>query len=272
MIAALTAWSVRRLTAPLAMLASAATQLGRNVDAPPLPISGSVEMRDAAAAFNDMQARLKRLIDNRTLMLAAISHDLRTQLTLLRLRSETVEAADNRERLLATIHEMEEMLTATLTFARDDTASEQRRRLDIGALLTSIVDDMADAGMPVSTGGIANGVELDGKPIALRRAATNLVHNAVKYGGSARVSLAADAGMVRICVDDKGPGIPEDELAKVLQPFYRVEVSRNRETGGIGLGLAIASAIAEAHGGTLVLSNRTGRGLRAQLVLPRGNP
>jgi signal transduction histidine kinase len=269
MIAAVTAWAVRRMTAPLAGLATAADRLGRDVDAPPLPETGSAEIRRASHAFNTMQTRLRRLVDNRTQMLAAISHDLRTQLMLLRLRTETVEGADERDKMLATIGEMEGMLTATLSFAKDKAANETRRRSDLGALLASIVDDMADAGLPVTFVQSAEAMILECKPQALRRAITNLVDNAIKYGGGARAALAVTSETVEIRIDDTGPGIPEDELARVVQPFYRLEGSRSRDTGGMGLGLAIAASIVEAHGGELRLTNREASGLRASIVLPR---
>ena len=202
-------------------------------------------------------------------MLGAISHDLRTQLTLLRLRAENVDQPDERDRMLKTIDEMDDMLTATLSFARDEATSEISKRIDIGAFVSSIADDMADAGLAVETGPIEPGVVVECKPLALRRALTNLIDNAVKYGGKATVAMRATATQVEITVDDEGPGIPEDQLGRVMQPFVRLEESRNRDTGGIGLGLAIAASIAEAHGGKLTLSNRREGGLRAAIVLPR---
>lgn len=267
-IAALTAFAVRRATAPLRVLSDAAERLGRNVESSPLPLSGTIETQHASAAFNEMQTRLRRLIENRTLMLAAISHDLRTELTLLKLRAETVEPAEDRERLLATIGEMEGMLTATLSFASDEAASEAVKRVDIAALAASVVDDLADAGRPVSLAPSTAAWIADVKVIAIKRALTNLIENAVKYGGSALVSLASDAGTITLAVDDSGPGIPEEQLTRVLQPFFRLEGSRNRETGGMGLGLAIAASVADAHGGTLRLTNWPEGGLRAALILP----
>jgi signal transduction histidine kinase len=268
MIAAMTAWAVRRMTAPLAGLATAAERLGRDVDAPPLPETGSDEIRGASHAFNTMQTRLRWLMDNRTQLLAAISHDMRTQLMLLRLRAETVEGAGEREKMLATIGEMEGMLTATLSFAKDEAANETRRRSDLGALLASIVDDMAEAGLPVALSQSAEGVIVECKSQALRRAIVNLIDNAIKYGGSARAALAVTSGTVEIRIDDEGPGIPENELARVVQPFYRLEGSRSRDTGGMGLGLAIAASVVEAHGGELQLANREAGGLRASIMLP----
>ncbi len=267
-IAALTAWAVRRATAPLRLLSQAAERLGRNVQSTPLPLTGTIETQRASAAFNEMQARLRRLIENRTLMLAAISHDLRTELQLLRLKADAVEPAEDRERLLATIAEMEAMLTATLSFAREEAASEPMKRTDVGALATSIVDDLADAGRDVTVAGIADGAIAEVKSVALRRALTNLIDNAVKYGHRARVSLTCEGPDIAIRVDDDGPGIPEADLQRVLQPFVRLDPSRSRDTGGMGLGLAIAASVADAHGGVLRLANRPEGGLSATLEMP----
>jgi len=269
MIAMLTAWAARRMTAPLSLLSDAAMRLGRDVEAPALAVSGSLEVQRAAAAFNEMQVKLRRLIENRTMMLAAISHDLRTQLTLLRLRAEATEQGEDRDRILKTIAEMEDMLSATLSFAREEAKGEASRRVDVSALVSSIVDDMSDAGLAVREGSIASGLVSECKPVALRRAVTNLIDNAVKYGRQATVSLAAKGRNITIDVDDEGPGIAEDQLAKVVQPFYRIETSRNRDTGGIGLGLAITASIAEANGGALDLTNRPEGGLRATIELAR---
>lgn len=267
MIAVLTAWTVRRMTTPLTLLSDAAARLGRDVEAPALSMTGSVEVRRAASAFNEMQGKLRRLIDNRTMMLAAISHDLRTQLTLLRLRTESAVAGDERDRMLKTISDMEDMLTATLSFAREEAKGESSRRVDVSALISSIVDDMSDAGLAVAAGVIEPAVIAEVKPVALRRAITNLIDNAVKYGERATVSLTRRGDHIAIEIDDDGPGIPADQLAKVVQPFYRLEGSRNRETGGIGLGLAIAASIAEANGGSLTLTNQQPNGLRASIKI-----
>lgn len=268
-IIAISVWAVRRMTAPLAAVAQAADRLGRDVNAPPLAESGTVEMQQAASAFNTMQARLRALIENRTRMLAALSHDLRTPLTLLRLRTENVENAEERDKMLATIAEMDAMIGATLQYAREQAADEPRRATDVTALVQSVVDDMADAGLDVAMTQ-SPPVSIDCQPTALKRALTNLIENAVKYGKRARVSLTTSPQAVEIAVDDDGPGIPEEQLSKVFEPFYRVEESRSRDTGGVGLGLAIAHTVVEAQGGTLTLSNRKPAGLRALIVLPRG--
>jgi signal transduction histidine kinase len=187
----------------------------------------------------------------------------------LRLRAETVDQVDDRDRMLKTIGEMEDMLAATLSFARDEATSEIGKRIDIGAFVSTIADDMSDAGLAVQTGSIESGVVAEYKPLALRRALTNLIDNAVKYGGKATVGMRATTTQVEITVEDEGPGIPEDQLGRVLQPFVRLEESRNRDTGGIGLGLAIAASITEAHGGALTLSNRRDGGLKVTIALPR---
>jgi signal transduction histidine kinase len=218
-------------------------------------------------AFNRMQERLRRLIESRTQMLAALSHDLRTPLTLLRLRTEEVADTEERDKMLTTIGEMDDMIGTTLAFARDEVRAEPRRKVDVAALLASIVDDMADAGLPVTMQPAAP-LTRDCQPGALKRAITNLLDNAVKYGKCARVSIATAGKAIEITIDDDGPGIPEAELPRVFQPFYRIEESRSRDTGGTGLGLAIAQAIVQAHGGELTLANRPGSGLRACIILP----
>jgi signal transduction histidine kinase len=232
-----------------------------------LPESGTIETRQASRAFNAMQARLRGLIENRTRMLAAISHDLRTPLTLLRLRAENVENAAEREKMLSTIAEMDAMVAATLQLARDEARAEPRRRTDITALLASAVDDMADAGLPVAMEP-AEPVLHDCQPAALKRAVINLLDNAVKYGKRGRAAIRLAPQAVEITIDDDGPGIPEHELERVFQPFYRIEGSRNPETGGIGLGLTIALSAVQAQGGELTLTNRPEGGLRASVRLP----
>ena len=261
-------WAVRRVTAPLSIVARAAERLGHDVNAPPIAEAGSREMRQAAHAFNEMQERLRRLLENRTNILAALSHDLRTPLTLLRLRTEGLPEGEERDRMLASIGELEAMIEATLKFARDEAATEPWRRTDLTALLSSIVDDMADAGMPV-TMQPAELVVIECRPGGLRRAVTNLLDNAVKYGKSGRVELLASPETIRIAIDDKGPGIPDAELRRVFEPFYRLEPSRGRDTGGTGLGLAIAQSIAQAHNGEITLASQPEGGLRAMITLPR---
>jgi signal transduction histidine kinase len=267
-ILAVSVWVVRRVTAPLASLSTAAERLGNDLNAPPMPEIGTIETRQASHAFNTMQARLRNLIENRTRMLAAISHDLRTPLTLLRLRTENVENATEREKMLATIAEMDAMVATTLAFARDEAVTETRRPTDVAALVQSIVDDMADTGLPVRMEP-TEPVVYDCRPAALKRAIRNLIDNAVKYGKKASVAIEATSKSIEITIDDAGPGIPEQELSRVFEPFYRVEKSRSPETGGVGMGLAIALSAVQAHGGQLNLNNRSEGGLRASIVLPQ---
>ncbi|MFY9829066.1 MAG: ATP-binding protein [Rhodoplanes sp.] len=261
-------WAANRVTAPLRTLAEAAHRLGKDVNAPPIPEIGTIETRQASHAFNEMQIRLRELIDNRTRLLAAVSHDLRTPLTLLRLRAENASDPEEKERMLATITEMDAMVSAILQYTRDEMTTEPVRRTDLNALIQSVVDDIADAGMEVVFDP-APAVLVDCRSSALRRAITNLVDNAVKYGKKARVTLQERAKLVEIAIEDEGPGIPEKELARVFQPFYRVEESRNRESGGMGLGLAIAQSLVQKNNGTLSLQNRPSSGLRAQILLPK---
>jgi signal transduction histidine kinase len=266
-VVAFTTWVVRRLTRPLRSLAHAAERLGRDVTAEGMAETGPREVRQAAHAFNRMRERLRRLIESRTRMLAAISHDLRTPITLLRLRTEALEDGEDRERMLATLDDMERMIATTLAFARQDEEREEMRRVDLSALVQSLCDDFTDMGQPVrfTTPGK---VLVDCRPVGVRRTVTNLVENALKYGGDAALSLREDASTVSVLVEDNGPGIPAEELDRVFLPFFRVEESRNRETGGTGLGLSIAQGIAQAHGGDITLENKN-QGLRATLVLPR---
>jgi signal transduction histidine kinase len=267
-ILAVSVRAVRRVTAPLAAVSAAAERLGNDLNAPPMPETGTIETRQASRAFNTMQARLRSLIENRTRMLAAISHDLRTPLTLLRLRAENVENPQERDKMLATIAEMDSMIGETLQFARDEATTEIRRPTDIAALVQSIVDDMADAGLPVKMQP-ADPIVYNCRPDALKRAIRNLLDNAVKYGNAASVTIQTTPKTIEVIIDDEGPGIPEQELSRVFDPFYRLEESRSRETGGVGLGLAIAQSIVQAQRGELVLSNRSTAGLRARIALPR---
>ncbi len=264
----LSVWVVRRLTAPLGALARASKRLGRNVDAPPLPEVGPLEVRQASRAFNDMQNRLRSFIEDRTRMLAAISHDLRTPITLLRLRAELVDDEEVRDKMIANLDQMEDMIASTLAFAREDAESEDSRNVDFAALLGSICDDMSDVGLPVDLD-TADRIFYECRPRAMSRALTNLIENAVKYGGGAHVRLKDGGQSLNITVEDDGPGIPADRIDEVFAPFYRVEQSRNQETGGIGLGLSVAGTVIQAHGGEINLANRHDGGLRVTVQLPR---
>jgi signal transduction histidine kinase len=270
--AALSGWAVRRLVAPVATLAEAAERLGRDVAAPPLPEDGPAEVATAARAFNTMAARLRRFVADRTFLLAAIGHDLRTPITRLKLRLEFVDDEDTRRRMEADLDELEAMVAASLAFARDTTGDERVVSIDLAELARTILDEAADA-RPEAAARLGYAgpehVAIHARPVSLKRAVANLVLNAIKYGGGARVTLRPpDHGTVELLVEDDGPGIPDADMDRVFQPFQRLEPSRSRETGGMGLGLPIARNIFRAHGGDVTLSNRESGGLRATVVLP----
>ena len=270
LVAVVLVWRAHRMTRPLRAFAEAADRLGLDTEPPALPEHGSRELRQATRAFNRMTARIRRLVDDRTLLLAAVSHDLRTMLTRLRLRAEFIEDREQREKAAADLDEMNAMLDATLAFARDDAADERRALVDLAALLRTLVEDLAGAGRPASCDGPRR-LAVSGRPVALRRLVENLLDNALRYGGEARAALQRlDEGRVEILVDDRGPGIPEALRERVFDPFFRVDGSRSRETGGSGLGLAVVRAIVQRHGGTIRLEDRPGGGLRVRVILPLG--
>ncbi|MGH8161280.1 MAG: ATP-binding protein [Gammaproteobacteria bacterium] len=257
-----------RATRPLAMLAGAARSLGRDIRRSPLDETGPTEVHRAAAAFNLMQRKLLGFIEGRVRLLTAISHDLKTPVTRLRLRAEMLEDTALAEDINRDLDEMDGMLQATLAYLRGEAEREPTQPLDVNALLESMVSDAQALGQPVTLSGRAQAT-YPARPRALHRAIENLVQNALRYGGGAEITVAEEPRALTIRIADRGPGIPEDELEQVFEPFYRVEASRNRATGGTGLGLAIAREVAEAHGGTLTLANRDGGGLVASLSLPR---
>lgn len=264
----LAVWAMRRLTAPLSTFAQAAERLGVDVDASPLKVAGPQEVRQAARAFNEMQQRIRRFLDDRTQMLAAISHDLFTPITRLKLRTERVVDGEQKIKMWQDLEEMEKMVSSVLSFAREDHIRETYKRIDLTALLQSICDDMVDAALPVEFEHETRLV-CGGRPMALKRALTNLIDNAIKYGQRARVQLYEGVDCTTIQIDDDGPGIPESEHENVFAPFYRIERSRSRDAGGTGLGLAVARTIMRAHGGDIKLVNRAEGGLRVLLTLPR---
>lgn len=260
---------VGRMTDPLKKLSRAAEQLGTDVRAPAIPEVGPVEVRRTARAFNEMQNRIRRFVEDRTQMLAAIAHDLGTPVTRLRLRAEFVEDDELREKMLRDLDDMQHMVASTLSFIREDTTSETQETVELGSLLARVCDDIQDTGSDVTLNELPRWVLLECRPAALRRAIANLVENAVKYGTLARVTLHLEADTIVIRVDDEGPGIPESFQEDAFQPFHRLDASRNLDTGGTGLGLAVARTIARAHGGDIILSNLPQVGLRAELRLPR---
>jgi signal transduction histidine kinase len=262
---------VRRITRPMAALAAAAERLGRGESVPALSESGPLDIRQTTRAFNRMGARLQRFVQDRTRMLAAISHDLRTPITTLRLRAEFVDDEETRTKILETLEEMQRMTEATLAFAREEAAAEDTRTVDFAALVDSVCADLADLGQDVAFSGPER-LPYACRPLSLKRALRNLIENAVAYGRRARVGLAAGEDALRVVIEDDGPGIPEAHFERVFQPFVRLEESRSPETGGIGLGMAIARSIVRGHGGEIELHNRPEGGLRVTVRLPLADP
>ncbi len=254
------------LAAPLRRFAEAARRVGSDVNAPPLPRDGPAEMIAAIDAFNTMQARLNRLLQERAQMMGAIAHDLRTPLTRLAFRLDDLQSP-LKDKVGADIQEMKLMVAAALDFLRERSLGAQRERLDLRLLVESVVDDQADVGHDVQLEG-GEALPIEGDPVALRRVFSNVLDNALKYGERARVRLRPGAGECTIEIDDAGPGVPESLQQRVFEPFFRVETSRNKDTGGIGLGLASARAIVLDHGGAITLRNRKDGGLRVTIVLP----
>ena len=259
---------VRQATKPLQQLAQAADTLGQNLDAPPLAETGSTEMRTAAQAFNRMRDKIRRLIDERSRALAAVSHDLRTPLTRLRLRSELIDDERLRNQMTADLDAMSQMIDATLDYLRGLRESEPVRPIDIDALLDSLAEDSAALGREISVEGKAM-ASYPGRLSALRRAIQNLIDNAFKYGHAPRLRIEDAPHALQLIVEDDGPGIPPEALARVTEPYYRPDAARASETGGIGLGLSIVKDVALLHGGELRLVNRPQGGLEATLALPR---
>jgi len=258
---------VRYATRSLDVLIEASDQLGRGETVGPVPDEGPEDVRRTIYAFNRMRERIERFVKNRTLMLAAISHDLRTPLTSLRLQAEFIDDLPTRQRMLRTLDDMQEMTEATLAFTREDIACEDKRCIDIAALIESQCDDLSEMGLNVSCDELQR-TPYNCSPGAMKRALANLIENACHYGESARVSLTQLGDELHITVKDQGPGIPEADWNRVFDPFVRLENSRNRHTGGIGLGMAIARTIAHAHGGDIALRNLKPKGLEVKLSLP----
>ena len=266
-VGAVGALGVRWASGPMRKLAAAADRLGRGENFEPLAETGPEETRQANIAFNRMRERLERYIRDRTSMLAAIAHDLRTPITSLRLRAEFIEDEDIKAKILETLAEMQAMAEAVIAFARGDAESEPTRATDVNALAESIVEDIAASGREARFLD-SPAITLKVRPHALKRGLTNLIDNATFYGTRARVKVEGDTSEVRFIVEDDGPGIPAADLERVFEPFVRLEGSRSRDTGGAGLGLAIARSIFRAHGGDVRLENRAGGGLRAVASLP----
>ncbi len=259
---------VRWLTKPLSAVADAAGRFYRSTQAAPVPEEGPREVRALASAFNEMQRRITSLIDDRTQALAAVSHDLKTPITRLRFRIDDIPDPAARAAAESDLVDMERMIDQTLAYLRGDRADEEVKPVDLVAILETVTDDLADAGRPVTLSGVGSAV-LPGRRLALKRAFGNLVDNALKYGACARITVRDLGDAIEIAFADDGPGIPPDDRERALAPFVRLEPSRNRDTGGFGLGLPIALAIIQGHGGSLALSNGEEGGLLARVTLPK---
>ena len=261
----------RRIARPMRHLAAAASQFGRGEDVEPLPEAGPSDVRATIGAFNLMRERLDRYVRDRMAMLAAVSHDLRTPITSLRLQAELVDDADTRRKMIGALDEMQRMTEEMLAFVRADLRRERTERVDLPALVDSVVGDLADLGHAVSVE-VSEQIVVGARPTALRRALRNLLENAAIYGGRAVARVVrVEGGCVAVVVEDTGPGVPEGEQERVFEPFVRLEESRSRDTGGTGLGLAIARTIVRAHGGDIRLENMVDGGLRVTVVLPEAD-
>lgn len=264
-LAAGAAFGIRALTRPFADFASAAERLGVDPNAPPMSEGGPIEVMTAVKAFNAMQRRIQRFVADRTQMIAAISHDLRTPITRLRLRAEFVADSETQAAINRDLDEMEGMVNATLDFVQTDLDPEAAVSFDLGEKLRYLAQVRQSVGQKVTfTGGARPYV---GRPLQLARAFSNLIDNAIKYGGEAEITLTDDSEGPEIRIEDRGPGIPPAERERVFRPFYRIETSRSRQTGGVGLGLNVARSIIVAHGGSIELGDRVGGGLTVTVRL-----
>jgi signal transduction histidine kinase len=266
-IAIVTAFAARRFSRPIEQLAAAVRQFALNPRAPPIAETGPKELQQVIRTFNAMQAQIQKFVAYRTMMLAAISHDLRTPLTRMRLRGEFIEDQDQQARLFRDVDEMQNMVDEALAFFRDDATAEETTSFDLPHILLTIANDFADQDVDVGYAGPAHAV-YRGRPFALKRAFTNLIDNAAKYGKAPEMELSGEEHALIVAIRDRGPGIPPDALDNVFRPYYRVDKSRNRTTGGVGLGLTVAQATIQGHGGEIVLENRTDGGLEARISLP----
>jgi signal transduction histidine kinase len=262
---------VRWFTRPLTAVATAAKDFYRGKTVVPVAEKGPREVVELAVAFNDMQRRIERLIEDRTQALAAVSHDLKTPITRLRFRAEDLADGVARDAMAEDLTEMERMLDQTLSFLRGDRSDEELKPIDIVAILETLVDDAVDRGASVELSGAAHAI-ITGRRLALKRAFSNLIENALKYGERARVEVIDQQSDVVVTISDEGPGIAAENIERALSPFVRLEPSRNLETGGFGLGLPIAQAILDGHSGTLRLENGQTGGLVVSVILPKDSP
>jgi signal transduction histidine kinase len=259
----------RRITAPLRRFSVAAERLGRDPQGPQMTLSGPAEVGAAARAFNDMQGRLKRYIDDRTAMVGAISHDLRTPLSRIRFKMEAAPPR-LRDSVLTDVAQMEQMIGGVLAFIRDEGAPKTRERLDLLSLIECVADDAAMLGGDVE---IAQGepITVEGDPVALQRLFANLVENSVRYGGEARLKVCREDGTAVVTISNSGPALSPEDVSRVFEPFYRADTSRNLDQAGVGLGLPIARSTARAHGGDVELTSGS-KGVRTVVKLPASKP
>ncbi len=259
--------AARQLGRPVKRLAEAVDRFGVDPRAPAIPEAGPEELRQVIRTFNAMQGQIQRFVSHRTMMLAAISHDLRTPLTRMRLRGEFIADEMEQARLFRDVDEMQTMVDGALAFFRDDAAEEAVTVFDLPGVLCTIANDYADQGVDIAYTGPSRGV-YRGRPFALKRAFANLIDNAIKYAAPPQIELCREERAFVVRVRDRGPGIPADALDRVFTPYFRLDKSRNRATGGVGLGLTVAQTIVRGHGGEIILKNRPGGGLEAQITLP----
>jgi signal transduction histidine kinase len=264
----ISAWSINRFTRPLKRFKQVAERLGIDLDAKPLDIYGPSVVREASEAMNKMQQRIRDLIHDRTQMLAAISHDLRTPITRMKLRSQFLGDPALSESYSIDLDEMEQMINETLAFAREDYNREHAVSFDLVSMIQTICDDTQDMGSDIMFHTRCHRIALTGRPLVMKRAVTNLINNGLRYGDRVEVRLFQRGKSVFIYIDDDGPGIPEQDLQRVFAPYYRREQSRSRDTGGVGLGLAVTQDIIKAHHGRVSLKNRRPKGLRVVVELP----
>ncbi|MFV2058472.1 MAG: ATP-binding protein [Thiohalomonadales bacterium] len=257
----------RQIIKPLREFSAAAIKFSVDINASPLAECGPTEIVQTARAFNTMQQRISHFVSERMQIIAAISHDLRTPLTRLRLRFDGMDKLSDYDKIMSDIDDMQTMLDSTLAFAKDDSKKEVRSRVDLTSLIQTLCDDSSDAGGDIQCE-LQIAVEYTCGPVALKRALTNIIENALRYGNCAHIQLAADTQQITITISDQGPGIPENEQHKVFMPFYRIEKSRNKKTGGTGLGLTVAKTVISAHGGEITLNNTEGSGLKVSISLP----
>ncbi len=259
---------MRRVTKPMANLAIAAERLGRGDGGTKIKATGPKDIKKTIDAFNLMQTRLDKFIKDRTEMLAAISHDLRTPITSLRIRTEFIDDKILQEKMIATLNDMQKMVEATLSFAKNDAINENSIKTDIYAILESIIDDKFDMGCDAKISGDKD-IIITCRPSSLKRAFNNLIDNAINYGGNTRVSVKKSQNNITILIEDDGAGVDDDKLSQIFEPFYRIDQARNTEYGNVGLGLAIARSIINSHGGDIIAKNIKPHGLLIKINLPQ---